>query len=321
LWYSLDLLAAPWLPSSSQRANREEIDMGGEKSEVAIVGPGAIGCVVAAWLVEGGHEVTVCARTPFADLVIETPDGPLRAHPRILTDPAAARPVDWVLVATKAYDVAATAPWLAQLMGDGTRVAVLQNGVTHIERFRPLVAEARIVPVVVDIPANRTAPGRVTQGTYGTLFAPAGRNGDDFAALFAGSRISAVTDADFASRLWSKLCLNAVGAVSTLTLTATGQGWSAGLERLVRAIADECAAVARAEGATIPPAVIEMVMDRSSKARPGGVNSMHADRLAGRPMEIEERNGVIVRLGRKHGIPTPVSELIVELLRAIRPGG
>ena len=89
----------------------------------------------------------------------------------------------------------------------------------------------------------------------------------------------------------------------------------------MRAIAEECAAVARAEGATIPQGVIEAVVDRSSKARPGGVNSMHADRLAGRPMEIEERNGVIVRLGRKHGIPTPVSEVIVELLRAIRPDG
>jgi ketopantoate reductase len=37
-------------------------------------------------------------------------------------------------------------------------------------------------------------------------------------------------------------------------------------------------------------------------------------------MEIEERNGVVVARGKTHGIPTPVSEVIVELLRAIRPG-
>jgi 2-dehydropantoate 2-reductase len=48
---------------------------------------------------------------------------------------------------------------------------------------------------------------------------------------------------------------------------------------------------------------------------------MHADRLAGRPMELEERNGIVVKLGRKHGIATPVSEVVVELLRAIRPPG
>ena len=33
-------------------------------------------------------------------------------------------------------------------------------------------------------------------------------------------------------------------------------------------------------------------------------------------MEIDARNGVIVRLGRKHGIPTPMNELIVTLLNA-----
>lgn len=288
-------------------------------TNIAVVGPGAIGCAVAAWLAHGGHTVTVCARTPFADLVIETPDGPIRATPTVLTNPAHAQPVDWVLVATKAYDVASTAPWLANLMGPATRLAVLQNGVTHIERFRAFVPPDRIVPVVVDFPANRTAPGRVTQGVYGTLTAPSGANGDAFVALFAGSRIAVSTDPDFISRLWTKLVFNATGAVPTLTLTDTGSAWSDGLERLVRAIAEECAAVARAEGATIPQSVIETAVARARNARPGGVNSMHADRLAGRPMEIKERNGVIVDLGRKHGIPTPVSEVIVELLRAIRP--
>lgn len=288
-------------------------------STIAVVGPGAIGCVVAAWLADGGHEVTVCARTPFPDLVIETPDGPLRASPRVITDPADAGPVDWVLVATKAYDVASTAPWLERLLGPDTRVAVLQNGVTHLERFRPLVAEERIVPVVVNIPANRSAPGRVAQGAYGTLFAPGGRNGEAFAALFAKSKVTAGTDADFVSRLWTKLCLNATGAIPTLTLTATGEAWSEGLERLVRAVAEETAAVARAEGATIPQSVIEQIVSSAQKARPGGVNSMHADRIAGHRMEIEERNGVVVERGRRHGIATPVSEVIVGLLRAIRP--
>jgi 2-dehydropantoate 2-reductase len=287
-------------------------------SRIALIGPGAIGGVAAAWLIDGGHALTMCARTRFAELLVETPDGALRATPPVLTNPADARPVDWVLVATKAYDVASIVPWLQRLMRDDTRLAVLQNGVTHVGRFRDLVPEERIVPVVVGLPASRTAPGRIVQHDYGTMFVPSGRNGEDFVALFARSRIKVATDADFMSRLWAKLCLNAAGAVPTLTLTATGEAWSDGLERLVRAIVEECAAVARAEGATIPQEVIERVVTQARTARAGGVNSMHADRLAGRPMEIEERNGVIVTLGKKHGIPTPVSDVIVELLRAIR---
>jgi 2-dehydropantoate 2-reductase len=44
---------------------------------------------------------------------------------------------------------------------------------------------------------------------------------------------------------------------------------------------------------------------------------MLADRRAGRPMEIDARNGVIVRYGREHGIPTPMNALMVAMLEAV----
>jgi len=59
------------------------------------------------------------------------------------------------------------------------------------------------------------------------------------------------------------------------------------------------------------------VIERARNARPGGGrNSMEADRLAGRPMELDARNGVIIRKGKLHGIPTPMNEMMVGLLRA-----
>ncbi|HEX5098580.1 MAG TPA: 2-dehydropantoate 2-reductase, partial [Polyangiaceae bacterium] len=79
---------------------------------IAIVGPGAIGGILAAWLAQDpDNEVTVCARTAFDHLEVETPEGRIAASPRVLTDPAHATPVDWVLVATKAYDTEAAARW------------------------------------------------------------------------------------------------------------------------------------------------------------------------------------------------------------------
>ena len=106
-------------------------------TRIAVIGAGAIGGTLAAWLAQG-HDVTVCARTPFADLEIETPAGTIRATPRILTDPADATPVDWVLTTTKTYDCAAAAAWLPGLMTPATRLAVIQNGVEQRERF-PMV--------------------------------------------------------------------------------------------------------------------------------------------------------------------------------------
>src|SRR5215217_3226806 len=79
--------------------------LGSGMPTIAIVGPGAIGGILAAWLAQDpDNDVTVCARTAFDRLEVETPTGHIEAFPRVLVDPADATPVDWVLIATKAYD-------------------------------------------------------------------------------------------------------------------------------------------------------------------------------------------------------------------------
>ena len=70
----------------------------------------------------------------------------------------------------------------------------------------------------------------------------------------------------------------------------------------------------RAEGARLDDELAETVLQKYRSAPADSVNSLHADRLAGRPMEIDARNGVIMRLGQKHGIPTPANRMAVALL-------
>src|SRR4051812_22101603 len=96
--------------------------------KIAIIGPGAIGGTLAAWLAQDSHhEVIVAARTPFDQIELTTPTGEvLIAKPKVLTRPDEASAVDWVLIATKAYDAAGAAAWLKGLCRSGTKVAVLQ---------------------------------------------------------------------------------------------------------------------------------------------------------------------------------------------------
>ena len=89
---------------------------------------------------------------------------------------------------------------------------------------------------------------------------------------------------------------------------------------VARQIVRECIAVGRAEGAQLGDEVAEAVLAAYRASPVDSVNSLHADRLAGRPMEIDARNGVIVRLGRKHGIPTPDNQMAVALLEAMIQG-
>jgi 2-dehydropantoate 2-reductase len=249
-------------------------------------------------------------------LTVELITGPVRIAEPVLTDPARGAPADWVFVTTKAYDVAGAAAWFPVLVGPDTVVAVLQNGVEHRERFAPWLAPERILPVMVDLPAERPAPDRVVPGGAGLLVVPAGAFGDRFVALFAGTGLTVQAVADFKTAIWRKLCLNSVGAINALLLKPTGVFRDEAVGRLALELARECVAVGRAEGAVLEDGLAETVLANCRKAPPDGINSLHADRAAGRPMEIEARNGAIVRYGRKHGIPTPANEMAAILLAA-----
>src|SRR5690348_440319 len=100
-----------------------------EQLTIAVVGLGSNGGGAAGTLAAAGrHNVLACTRQPLARFTLERAEGTVEIPLPVLTDPAVAKPVDWVFVCTKTHQTATTAPWLAQLCTPATRVAVLQNG-------------------------------------------------------------------------------------------------------------------------------------------------------------------------------------------------
>ena len=287
-------------------------------ARIAIVGPGAVGCVIAAWLEKTGrHEVILCARRKLGEIHVATPHGALVARPAVLTAPEQATPVDWVLVATKAYDSAGAATWLKGLAAQGASVAILQNGVEHRERFAAFLPLAQLMPVMVDCPAERDSPTEIRQRGTAKMTVQDDLRGREFVALFSGTPVEVSLTADLKSAVWRKLCVNAAGVISGLLLQPAGIMNDEQLGELCRQLVRECVAVGRAEGAVLDDSLADTVLQGYRAAPPDSVNSLHADRQAGRPTEIDARNGVIVRLGRKHGIATPCNQMAVALIEAM----
>lgn len=263
----------------------------------------------------------LCARRAVGELSVGLLTAEVNFAPMVLTDPAQGRPVDWVFVATKAYDAAGAAAWFGRLVGPQTRVAILQNGVEHRERFTPWLKPEQIMPVMVDIPAERPTPGRIVQRGPGKMIVPAGPDGASFTGLFAGTAINVTETPDFKSAVWRKLCLNSVGAINALLLKPTGVFHDEAIGRLALAMAHECLLVGRAEGATLEDSLPDAILANCRAAPVDSMNSLHADRAAGRQMEVDARNGAVVRFGRKHGIPTPCNEMAATLLAACSRAG
>jgi 2-dehydropantoate 2-reductase len=283
-----------------------------------VVGVGSIGATVAAAVQASGRaELVLCGRTAIPEVAVHAPwsDSPVVLGP-VLDDPADAGPVDWVLLAVKAHQTPAAAGWLRRLSGPGTVVAVMQNGVEHREVVEPYAAGAEILPVVVWFGAATTAPGQVMVHTKPTLTVPDSPPGRALAGLLDG-HVEVVLTGDILTESWRKLCHNAPGALMALSGRAAEIFRDPDMCALALRLAEESVQVARAEGAGLPMELAREIADTFAALPPESGTSILWDRLAGRPLEWDARNGVISRAGARHGIATPINDTLVALLAAI----
>lgn len=282
---------------------------------LSIIGPGAIGGTLAIWLSQTpGNHVSLCARTPFQTLSLKTSDRLFTLSPPVFTSPDDAKPVDWIILATKTYQVPSAAPWIQRLSASHTRLAVAQNGVEHLANLQPYFDPSRIVPIIIDCPVERSAPGKLIQHGPVTMTIPNTDDSKDFAALFTDPSITLNLTDDWLSAAWQKLCLNCSGAVCALVDEAANIAQDPRAASVMESLIRECIAVGRAEGAHIDDALAQQIIAGQSAAPDGSKNSLHADYAARRPMEWDARNGVIARLGQQHNIPTPCNQMAAQLL-------
>lgn len=288
---------------------------------VAVVGPGAIGTVIAAALYEAGHIPVLCGRTPREHLTLQDNDrlitipGPVRTDPRQID-----RSTDLVFLAVKDTQIEAAAEWLSVLCRPRTVVCVLQNGVEQVERVGPHCPHAQVIPAVVWFPVQAQSDGSVRLRGDVRLTLPDMSASHIVVEALQGSRCSVELAGDFLSQAWRKLLQNAAAGLMALTQRRSGMFGRSDITGLTLTYLQECLAVARAEGAELGDEIPQTILDKFLASPADMGTSILTDREAGRPLEWDIRNGVVLRRGRAHGIPTPISDVIVPLLAAASDG-
>jgi 2-dehydropantoate 2-reductase len=289
-------------------------------SPIAVVGPGAIGSAIAAYLHAAGHRVEVYGRTPRESIDVRADDGEAIIVPGpVHTDPdAVAGPAAVVFLAVKDTQNEAAATWLARLCGPGTVVCALQNGVEQVERVGRYCPAGTVVPAAIWISAETMPQGWVRLRNRLRLVLPDTAAARAVAELFPPDTVE--LDPDFLSAAWRKLLVNAAVGLMVLSGRRSGMFRRDDVAALAREYLAECLAVARAEGATLGNSVIDEIVDMLARSPEDLTTSMLTDREAGRPLEWDIRSGVIRRKGAAHGLPTPISDVVVPLLAAAGDG-
>lgn len=288
---------------------------------VALIGPGAIGTTIAAVMHEVGRTPAIYGRTPHPHLDLRFDGGTIRVPGAVQVEvPQVIPPYDLVFVAVKITQIATIAPWLAALCGPQTVVCALQNGVEQQSLLAPYLAGGPVLPSVVWFPAQREADASVWLRKEPRLTLPDLPATQRVIRALEGTRCSVEVEADFISVAWRKLLMNAAAGLMVLTGRRSGMFSRRDITELTLAYLRECLSVARAEGATLADDVTQQIMAGFHQAPADLGTSILADRQAGRTLEWDIRNGVVQRYGRKHGIATPISDVVVPLLAAASDG-
>jgi 2-dehydropantoate 2-reductase len=296
---------------------------------------GAVGGYFGARLAAAGHDVAFIARGAHRDAIhsqglrVESPLGDLHLKGvNVTDDPRSVGPVDVVLFAVKLWDTETAGEQVRPLIGAGTRVITVQNGVDSVERLSPILGGDAVIGGTTVVVSKIAAPG-VIRHTGSMARIRCGRvDGRPDATLAADvdqMRASGI-DISIADRMlleiWKKFVLlsGTSGATAstrqTLGVIRDDPDMRAFFYRLMR----ETMAVGRAEGVEFPPDFPEE-LDRSVAAFPPTMKASMANDLdAGNRLELDWLAGKVVALGRKHGVPTPTQEAVYAILKPYRMG-
>ncbi len=293
-----------------------------------IYGAGAVGGVIGSRLFEHGHEVVLIARGPHRarieneGLRLEAPGGVLVQRIAVFGDPAeiAWREDDVVLVTMKGQDTAAALERLEVAAGPDVAVVCAQNGVEN-ERIA-LRRFAEVYSVVVQLPATHLEPGVVVAHSApitGSLDIGRYPDGLDararaIAAALANSGFASVARADVSRWKYAKLLRNVLNTVDALFDHADGAPEVARRARAEAAAAFDAAAIAYVDDREYDERFARLITVQPvhGRLREGGSTWQSLARGSG-AIEADQLNGEIVLLGRLHGVPTPVNELLRRL--------
>ena len=303
---------------------------------IAVMGAGGVGGYFGGRLAREGHEVTFVARGAHLaamrehGLAIESVAGDFVIAPVTATDDTSGvGAVDVVLLCVKTWQLPAAIAALPPLVGAGTGVVTLQNGVEAPFEVAEAVGREAVLPGVARIFAAVDGPGRVRHvGGPATLAFAEWDNHDSARAdrLRAALREAGVaveTPDDMWTELWAKfLFVVPLGGLGGVTGQPVGVLRSRpGTRQLLVDAMTEIRELARARGVALADDVVDATMGFVDKQPAEATSSLQRDVAAGRPSEIDAWTGAVVRLASAAEVAVPVHGVLHELLglRAERP--
>lgn len=297
--------------------------------KIGIMGTGGIGGYFGGLLARGGFDIHFVARGKHRQAILEdglqivSSQGSFQVMIHVTSEPHEIGPVDLLLFCVKSYDTESVARFAAPMIEQNTVVLTLQNGIDNAEKLIREYGEERIMAGTAFVEASIAAPGVIAHSgragriVFGELSGRKTARAEAILDMLTRAGIDTELSNDVQQVLWSKfLFICGVHGVSTLSRASLGLVLSCPETRdLVVGVMQEIEILARAQGVNLPDRVVSDAMQLAESYNKSFKCSMLRDLEWRRPMEIEALNGMVVKLGRQHGVETPLNQALYACLK------
>jgi len=287
--------------------------------KVAVIGPGAMGCLFAAQLQRAGnktylvdHNPERAARLDKAGITVDAITGSITEKPSVVTQVPPG--VELVIVLTKAYSTGALR------FPPDAPVLTLQNGLGNVETLCSTVGSARVlagtsseaVTLLGEGHVRHVAPGATAFGSWTSC------NAEPALKALRGAGFNAeVTDSP-GQLIWEKVSINAgINPLAAIMNVPNGRLIEmTEVRQLMRDLVVEAAKVASTEGYRFGHSLVE-ITEETCRRTSDNICSMLQDIRNGKPTEIDNISGEILRRAQIASLPTPRTRVVYQIVRGL----
>lgn len=297
--------------------------------KIAIMGAGGLGGYFGGLLAQAGHDVSFIARgaqlqaMQQTGLQVKRAQAEFRLQPVQATDaPADVGPVELLLFCVKAYDALIAAQMMEPMVGEGTSIVPILNGIEHMDILTDLYGAKHVLGGQTSMTAHVLAPGSVERvGTHGTFdFGEIGGGSttrtEALAEVLGIDGINAKAVPNIMHSMWQKFAM-----ICGVNLFAVIRGDAETMRRAPETFAmilqgiREGVAVAQAKGIPLDESALEFAQGVLNGLPPHFKPSLLVSLDRGQRIEVEALNGAMSRMGKEVGVPTPINDCIYTCLK------
>ena len=295
---------------------------------IVVIGAGGIGGYFGGRIAKAGYDVTFIARGKHLEAIknnglqVKSTKGDFTVYPKATDNLNDINNPDLIILGVKSWQVEDLAKQIKPIVTDATMVLPLQNGADNVDKLLIHLNEKNVLAGLCKIVSKVEAPGIINHFAFEPeiIF---GENDNsqteriqEVKAIFDKAGFKNKIAEDIHKSIWQKfMFITMVSGIASLTRVVFGEMLKdKSIEKIILNTANEIKEIAIAKGINISDDDIDFTMNMYHNSEYNTTASMQRDIMEGKPSELENFNGYIVKQGKLLEIPTPTNTFIYECL-------